>query len=262
MKNFAIFYKNCDYLEIELDSTKLAHNYFDLLQNTYQNYPDVISRDEKYYTLDVFQDLAIQCAEAFNWKWNTNDLSLENRTIMHKDIEHLVGNGYEHIPEKYDELVHNMHMALHALETGNGRGPWLTIEWYNDEGFYIAPEDYPKKLKCKFGDIKLQNPFVGHHPAFVYRQNDYTNVELTCKFHDFCKPGVNIVIEDYHSLPSNHLDNYKKWFHRHAPKFVEKHSWNTILDYTGEAIVGRVKNVNTLQEILEKPYLQFEKFVF
>ena len=262
MKQFAVVYRDCDELEIQLDNTELARNYFDLVKNTYQNYPDIICRDEKYYTLDVFQDLASQCAEAFNWNWNTDDLSLQNRTIMHKDIENLVGNGYEHIPEKYDELVHNTHFALHALETGNSRGPWLQIEWWNDEGFYISPEDYPRKSQCNFGDIKLQNPFVGHNPAFVYGQNDFTNVELTCKFHDFCKPGINIMIQKYKSAPFADLDAYRTWFHTKAPAFVEKHSWETILNYTGEATVGRVKNVNTLQEILDKPYLQFEKFVF
>ena len=260
---FSIVYEDCKPLKVQLDNTTLSDRYLALLEDTYNNTPNAICRDPKYYTLDVLKQLAVEASNAFDWNWDTTNVSLDNRTLMHKDIENLVGNGYENIPEEYDELVHNIHFGLHAIESDNNRGPWLQIEWWNDDGFKILPEEYPAKIYCEFGDIKLQNPFVGHNPLFVYGQNDYRDVDLTCKFHDFCKPGINIIIHEYYSGINDYdEEKYKTWFYTNAQSFVEKYSWETILAYTGEPVVGRVTNLDVLEEILEKPYLKFKELVF
>jgi hypothetical protein len=92
---FSIVYKDCEPLEIEFNNTPLADQYQQLIQDTYKNDTHVICRDQKYYTLEVLQKLAIEASQAFNWNWNTSDLSIDNLTLMHKDIENLVGNGYQ-----------------------------------------------------------------------------------------------------------------------------------------------------------------------
>jgi hypothetical protein len=259
---FSIVYKDCEPLEIEFNNTPLADQYQQLIQDTYKNDTHVICRDQKYYTLEVLQKLAIEASQAFNWNWNTSDLSIDNLTLMHKDIENLVGNGYKNLPEEYDELVHNIHYGLHAIEAKNDRGSWLQVEWFNDVGFTIPPEDYPGKIGCEFGDIKLQNPWVGHNPLFVYGQNDFRDVEKTCKFHDFCKPGINILITDYNAVKNYNQEEYQDWFNTHAPSFVQKHTWETILAYTGDPVVGRVTNLHVLEDMLEQPHLIFKEFIF
>jgi len=261
--NFNIVFENSAPIQVQLDDTSLGNRYYNLIKSVYEDDTNVIFRDQKYYTLDVFRSLAFKAKKELGWIWNIDDLSTSNLTLLHKDIEKLVGSGYDNIPAEHDELVHEIHYALHALDcddNNNGRGAWLQLEWYNSSGFAITQEEYPGKIACKFGDIKLQNPFVGHNPLFLYKQNDYTAIEQTCKFHNLCKPGINILISDY-NLKYNEQDYYT-WFNTHCPEFIQKHSWKTIQAYTGEAVVGKVLNTDVLHDLLQKPYLTFKKFDF
>ena len=260
MVKFEILFKDSDPLKVTLQDSNLASNYYNLLKSKYQEDANVVFRDKKYYTLDVFQELAKQANDCLGWTWDISDLSISNLTAMHKDIEHLVGAGYEDLPAEYDNLVHDIHYALHSIETNNERGAWLQLSWYTDEGFSISPEEYPGKKCCKFGDIKLDNPWVGHNPSMVFMQDDYTAISETCKFHDWAKPGMNILIENYGG--DIDVKEYYDWFTTHDPEFVETHTWKTIESYLGEAVVGNIVNLDTLEEILKKPYLEFEKFVF
>lgn len=258
--DFEIKFHNIPSLKVQLDKTQLAEKYYNLLKFQYLEDSNVIFRDRQYYTLDVLCNLAAQANDCLGWNWDLSDTSWENLTLLHKDIEYLVGDGYENLPAEYDNLVHDMHFALHSIEYNNQRDPWLQLEWYNDNGFEIKPEEYPGKRVCEVGDIKLQNPWVGHSPHMVYMQNDNTNIMQTCKFHDFAKPGINIMIEKYGS--NQPYENYYNWFNKHCPEFLEKHTWETTKAFIGEPVVGRINNLEDLESAIAEPYLKFEELVF
>ena len=101
---------------------------------------------------------------------------------------------------------------------------------------------------------------MGHHPLFVYQQNDYTNIMQTCKFHNYIKPGINIIIED---RPSNfNQQHYLNWFNTHSPEFVKLHGKQTILNYTGHPSIGKVVNLDDLVTVSTAPILELESITF
>jgi hypothetical protein len=258
--DFEIKFYNIPSLKVQLNKTELAKKYYNLLKSQYLEDSNVIFRDKKYYTLDVLCELAKKANDCLGWDWDLSDLSLENLTILHKDIEYLVGDGYENLPAEYDDLVHDIHFALHSIQDNNERGSWLQLEWYNDSGFEITPEEYPAKRVCEVGDIKLQNPWVGHNPSMVYMQNDNTNIMQTCKFHDFVKPGINIILKQYGSDAT--YENYYEWFTKHCPEFIEKYTWETTKSFIGEPVVGKILNIEDLELAISNPYLEFEEIIF
>lgn len=258
--NFEIKFKHTKALQVKLDDTNLAQKYYQLLKQEYTSDPNVIFRDQKYYTVDKLAELYTEANKHLGWNWDISDLSVDNLTVLHKDIEKLVGGGYGDIPAELDGLVHDIHFTLHSVETGNSRGAWLQLEWFNDKGFSISPEEYPGKHKCTPGDIKLQNPWVGHSPYMCYIQDDYKDLMMTCKFHDWTKPGLNIMIEKY----GDNIDipSIKRWFTNHSPEFVASHGWDTIESYIGEPVVGKVINLDDLDALLEQEHIEFESIEF
>lgn len=264
MVDFGIKFHNVPTLKVKLDSTSLANKYYELMKSQYSEDSNVIFRDQQYYTIDVLQDLAQKANECLGWKWDVSDTSIQNLNILHKDIEYLVGDGYENLPAEYDDLVHDIHFALHSIEKDNSRGSWLQLEWYNDNGFEIKPDEYPSKKVCNIGDIKLQNPYVGHSPYMVYMQNDITDIMNTCKFHNYVKPGINIMIQQYnHGLGIEEPEeNYYNWFMKHCPEFIEKHTWETTRSFLGEPIIGKILNLEDLEYAISVPTLKFEALEF
>ena len=245
-------YKNFPALEIELDNNSLKHDYKNLLKKNSQQSP--ISRDPCKYTFEYFSVLVKHAKDILKWDWNRDHYSLKELVDLHKDIEMYLSNGFQNISEEHDNLLHELHYALHAIGAGNSRGRWIQVEWFNDDGFQM-PDDLNFSTQLKFGDVKLQNPYVGHDPIFVYRQRDFTNIAQTCKFHDLVRPGINIMIQSDKFFVN---DNFKQWYNAHAESWIQQHGWDKIIRYTGWPRVGRVKNLNVLQQLAVSPLFEIE----
>jgi len=256
-----IKFKNCPWLDIQLDNTNLAQQWEDLVKSNYKNDPTPIFRDQQDYNISKLESLAKEANEKLGWDWQTEILDLAHTTLMHKDIEKFLANGFSNIPEEYDDLLHEIHYCLHSVESGCKRASWLQIEWYNDEGFAIDENEYPAKINLEFGDIRLQNPYVGHHPLYLYEQRDNINIMQTCKFHNLAKPGINIVIEKKEPIIFN-WDRYLSWFNTHGKEFVNYYGIETLKKFTGHPVVGKVTNLDALEFCLEMPVLAFEALDF
>ena len=261
MKQFNIQFKECPILRCELHSTDVANQYFALLQNQYESDSTPIFRDPQLYSFEYFACLAQQASTQFGWDWVRPCYDLKVTTQLHKDLEQFLQHGYQNIPEQYDTLLHELHYALHAIESGSQRNHWLQIEWFNDNGFEISSDQYPAKLELEFGDLRLQNPYVGHHPLYVYQQQDHINIMQTCRFHDFVKPGINIVVKN---ITAQNFDwqHYINWFATHCPEFLQTHSVETLQRFTGHPVVGRVINLDDLETVLQHPVLQLQCITF
>jgi hypothetical protein len=256
-----IVFRDCPPLDILLDNTPLAQQWLNLIYQNYLQDPVAIFRDPPRYTVTYLKQLASEAAQRLGWEWNLDDLSLSSTTSMHKDIEKFLAQGYHNIPEEFDELLNEIHFCLHAVESGSSRSSWLQVEWFNDHGFPISAGDYPGKLGLEFGDIRLQNPYVGHHPLYLYEQNDHIDVMQTCRFHDLAKPGVCIVVARGNNYTFDWA-KYLDWFEYHAPEFVDQHGLKNLIAYTGHPVVGRVTNTDDLEQCLQKDYLEFERLIF
>jgi hypothetical protein len=245
-------YKNFPALEIELDDNSLKHDYKNLLKKNSQQLP--ISRDPCKYTLEYFSVLAQQAKDVLKWDWLRDQYSLTELVDLHKDIEVYLANGFQSVDAEHDELLHELHYALHAIGSKNSRGKWIQVEWFNDDGVAV-PDDLNFSTQLEFGDVKLQNPYVGHDPIFVYRQRDFSNIPQTCKFHDLARPGINIMIKtDWFTS----RDKYRAWYETHAPEWVQHHGWDKVMRYTGWPRVGRVKNLDVLKQIATSPLFEIE----
>ena len=80
----------------------------------------------------------------------------------------------------------------------------------------------------------------------------------TCTFHDRIKPGIKI---NLFQLVDIDLEKYKNWWHENGLEFVNLHGFKKILSYTGFPVVGKVTNLQTLQEVLKTPILELDKIV-
>jgi hypothetical protein len=258
MQDILVKFKNHPALEIQLDQTVLSNLYKNQLTRNLVEPP--IFRDPCLYTIDRFRELTIQAKELLGWEWASDDYhNLEVTTLLHKNIEEYVGSGtqgFYEIPIEHDNLIHDLHYCIHAIQAGNTRGQWLQLEWFNDDGFAL-PDDFEFKFDLDFGDIKLQNPYVGHNPLFVYLQNDYANIMQTCRFHDLVRPGINIVIEEQ-KLKQFSLDRYFQWYEHYCPEFVELHGRDKITRFTGNPVIGRVLNLTVLEQIAKSPTLELD----
>lgn len=259
MVNFEVKFYGVPALQCSLHDTKLAQRYLELIK--YQT-DTPIFRDPPRYTLDYFKELAIEAKQVLGGDWIRDSYPLEITTLLHKDIEKYLATGFENIPEEHDHLLHELHYCLHAIESGSQRNSWLQVEWFNNDGFNIDADEYPAKLDLEFGDLRLQNPYVGHHPLFVYEQKDSSNIQQTCKFHDFVKPGINIVVDSKNKTKSFDMETYLRWFKTHAPKFVQQHGVEKIKKFTGHPIVGSVINKSDLELLIQQPIVEFEHISF
>jgi hypothetical protein len=258
---FQVIFKDSPPLLCQINSTDLGQRYYNLVRNQWKDDPQAIFRDPQKYTLEYFTQLVDQAHTQLSWNWKNSHYDLATTTRLHKDLEEYLADGFENIPIEYDMLLHELHFALHAIESGSRRNNWLQIEWYNDRGFAITQDEYPAKINLEFGDLRLQNPHVGHHPLFLYQQQDNINILQTCRFHDFVKPGINLVIERESFVPFD-WDRYINWFHTNGPDFVEKYSESSLIKFTGHPVIGRVINTNDLATVINKPYLEFESLEF
>jgi hypothetical protein len=250
-------------LYLDIDNNLVGQQYFDLVHQNYNICPPIF-RDRIKYSVEYMQELAKKASQILGWEWEIDKYSIENTPLLHKDLEKLLGAiGFKEVPEEYDNLLHELHYCLHIIQyydkNKKGREGWLQLEWYNNQ---VLPLDDTFKFTTdlKFGDIKLQNPWVGHGPLQVYLEKDFTNISQTCKFHDSIRPGINIVTIDFPSFTeSKQLINT---FEIYDPAFIEKHGVEKILHYTGHPVVGKVRNLDDLQTIIDAPFLEFESLEF
>jgi len=236
-------------LYIKIQDTETGVRYFNLIKSNYTRSKPIF-RDELKYTPEYMFELADRAKTAFNWKWDTVlDFTNSIAPELHKDLEKLLENGFSQIPEKYDELVHELHYCLHLIQhkpCKNKRDSWFQIEWYNDEGFDLSPS-FEFSLKLTAGDVRLQNPFVGHSPMQMWQEQDFINISQTCKFHTFVKPGMNIAHTSHPDFKK--IDELIQKFQIYDPEFVGRHGIEKIKYYTGHPIIGKVINVNDLDII-------------
>ena len=261
--DFAVKFYNIPMLYCKLHNTTLAKKYLSIIKQQWINDPHAIFRDPQKYTMQYFQTLVQEANHILGWNWQRDHYDLAVTTALHKDIEMYLANGFENIPAEHDNILHELHFALHAIESGSQRNSWLQIEWFNDVMFPINANEYPAKLDLEFGDIRLQNPHVGHHPLYLYKQQDSINIMQTCRFHDQIKPGINLVIDTATGTnQSFNWDLYINWFENHAPDFVALHGVEKIKQFTGHPVVGQVINIQDLLYAVQQPILQFEYLKF
>lgn len=261
MPNINVKFKNHNLLVLNIIDSPFGKKYFSLIKDNYQtSFP--LFRDTNKYTKDYMLKLAEEAKDKLGWQWESDKYELSLTRMLHKDLEATLGvTGFKTIPQEFDNLIHELHYCLHLIQSGQNnkkKNGWLQIEWYNDNGFPLKDTDlFVSKLN--FGDVKLQNPFVGHGPLQIYLEQDFTNVSQTCKFHDFVKPGINILISNHtYTDPELVLTAFKKY----APEFVEKHTEEKIVAYTGHPVIGKVENIKDLHLIVHSGMLELEYLSF
>jgi hypothetical protein len=249
-------------LHLSIDDTEIGKQYVNLVKENYKNQKPVF-RDRIKYTVDYMYTLAKEASEKLGWDWQADSYTIANTALLHKDLEELLGStGFDNVPAEYDNLLHELHYCLHIIQDNKehtARDGWLQIEWYNDEGFALD-ENFTFSKQLKFGDVKLQNPWVGHGPLQIYSEQDFTKISQTCKFHNFVKSGINVVISDFPEF--NDMDRLLEEFQAHDPEFVKLHGIDKIIHYTGYPIIGRVLNLDDLKIITLLPSLEFEGLSF
>lgn len=259
--NLIVKFKGHPELNIVLNDNHVARDWLKLFVKNYQKeFP--IFRDQKKYTIEYLRELALQAKNNLNWDCETEFNNIQDTVTLHKCLEHTLQQGFATIPAEYDNLIHELHFCLHKIEyidfaNTNTNRYWLQIEWFNDDGFALD-ESFQHSLEMNFGDIRLQNPYVGHIPLQVYHQDDYNEIMQTCKFHDFVRPGLYICT---HDIKNQQIDknDYIKWWSEKAPTFVAKHGIDKILHYTGHPVIGRVTNLDDLETVVNsKDVLELE----
>jgi len=260
MPEMTVAFKDLPALNLVIDNTDLGRNYYELVKKNYKKQKPVF-RDSAKCTIDYMHQLADQAQKELGWEWHADQYNLDVTTHLHTNLVELLGtSGFEHVPEHLDSMLHDMHFCLHALEHGtNTRTSWLQIEWFNTDGFEL-PTDFEFQTQVEFGDLKLQNPYVGHPPQQVFAEGDFDNIDSTCKFHDRVIPGVMIYIQ--HSPTIIDRDKVLSAFQKHTPEFVNRVGADTIKYYTGAPVIGHVKNLDDLCIVQEAPLLELDYIWF
>lgn len=245
-----IKFKNFDTLELSFDNNLTVDHWKKLFVKNITNNGLPMCRDVNKYTLAYLNECYSILCDKLGWK-SLDLVSIENTVIAHKNLEILLADGFENIPAELDELVHDFHYGLHIQEktefsTKWTPRPYIQLEWFNND-YLPLDQSFEFKTKIEVGDLRLQNAYVGHVPLQIYAQNDYHNVEQTCRFHDRIKPGLWIQTRKVNA--DIDIDNYKNWWIKNAPEFVEKHGMEKILYYTGDPVIGKVNNLDLLDKL-------------
>lgn len=258
MPSIYVKFKGFNPIHCAVDDTALGNKYVNLVKANYKKSSPVF-RDREIYTEEYMRSLSEKAAKLLGWQWESNQYSLDITAKLHKDLETTLGSsgGFDNVAEDVDEIIHELHQCLHAIQNGKRirRDGWLQIEWYNDSGFKL-PDTSTFKRDLAFGDLRLQNPYVGHGPLQLFLEKDFSNISQTCKFHDFVKPGINISVTDIFCPVSNRqiVDTIK----HHCPEFVELHGEDTVMSYIGHPVIGRVTNPDDLADLVNAKTLDLE----
>ena len=250
-------YKNFPLIKCKIHDNELGKLYYNLVYANYQKQKPIY-RDRLKFTREYLLDLIEEANLYIDIPWDIKDLSLDHTTLMHKFIETL---SFDDIPAELDDVIHDLHFGLHLLQDNQKptRGGWLQIEWYNDSGFKYDNFIFERNLDV--GSLKLQNPYVGHGPLQIYKENDSTNISQTCKFHDFVKPGINIAtVTEENNISDQEIIEY---FTRHDPAFVDHHGKDKIISFVGYPIIGSVVNKDVMIDLYDhKGMLELETITF
>ena len=232
-------------IEIAVNDTETGRLYFDLTRR--QTQPPFY-RDTAVYTPEYMIELAHRARDAFNWNWFSDQYDISITAQLHKDLENSVGQlGFDQIPEEYDELLYDLHHCLHAIQfgkTSQGRLDNFQIEWLVDDALPL-PDSFEFKESSNYGDLILINPYVGHNPLQIYRENDFSSLATTCRFHDIIKPGIVISTGN----PRLTKDDILAKFVEHDPEFVQLHGADKIKYYSGSAVIGRVVDLDLFDQV-------------
>jgi hypothetical protein len=260
MSEITVKFKNCPEFDIELYNNTTVNLFLEILKNNLSKELPIF-RDPKKYTEEYLGKLIIEVKEKLGWDWLKDQYSIENTVKFHKDIESLLDKegDFSKIPGDLQNLIHEAHFCIHAiqyLDIERPRGPFLQLEWFNDD-YVNLPKNAEFNQCVNFGDLILQNAYVGHPPIQCWQQNDYKNIERTCAFPDRIKPGIKINLCD--PAKKFNWDLYESWWRTNCTEFVNRVSFEKIKYYTGFNIIGKVKNTELLKNILNEPLLEVEK---
>lgn len=258
MKIFVKFFQQ-PLLSISVDDTETGRLYFDLTRKQNQIQTPYY-RDTLLWTKEYMIELAQQAKQAFGWDWLDDNYDLSKTAQLHKDLENSVGKlGFESVPEKYDSLLYDLHHCLHAIQ-GNiqrsVRSDYFQIEWMTDNSVPL-PSSFEFVPEVNFGALILLNPYVGHNPLQIYRENDFSCLSTTCKFHDKIKPGIVINNGQRHISKQTILEKFLE----KDPKFVKLHGEEKIKYYSGSAVIGHVDDIDIYKAIKTSPTLLTLEYV-
>lgn len=262
--HLALKFRESQELLIRLNDTDLAHDYLCLFARNYQRQLPLL-RDQGAYDLQRMKELAAKCKEILNWDWIKDRYDdYEITTKMHKDIEQYLSQGFKHVPIEHDALLHELHICLHSIQRNNQRTT-IQLEWFNDDGFPLKDYDFEFTHDYTLGAIMLQNPYVGHPPDWLWKENDHTNVWQTCRFHDFVRPGLVINMQgnlEKTIVPFTQQDEYLDWWETVAPDFLKHHGKEVLLYNTGRPVIGYIINNKDLIDLqsLEKINFEYVRF--
>ena len=252
MMQILIRVKNYPVVVVDIDNTATGRLYFDLCkQHCNQSLP--FYRDSSIYTVEYMQELAIQADHAFGWDWFRNDYNIAQTAQLHKDLEYLLGTtGFHNIPEQYDGLLYDLHHCLHAIQFGNPsvRSDYFQMEWLTDNSVDL-PDDFEFVSTITPGTALLINPYVGHNPLQIYQENDWSNLNSTCKFHDIIKPAI--VLAPRRTPVTISAEEILAKFQEQDPDFVATHGAQKILYYSGFAKIGQATDPDLLHRIYSNP---------
>jgi len=262
--HFSIKFRDSPQLLIQFEDSQLAKDYMALFYRNYQRELPML-RDQGAYDIDRMKDLASQAQSILGWHWTYEDYDdYAVTTQMHKDLEIYLQKGFVGVSEAHDELLHELHICLHSMQLQNQRTT-IQLEWFNDDGFDLADYDFEFRHDHTLGAVTLQNPYVGHPPDWIWRQNDHTAVWQTCRFHDWVRPGLVIAMQGNLQRTVTEfqdLDRYLAWWHQWAPDFLEFHGQEKMIRNTGRPVIGYVINNQDLVPLQHQPRLIFESVSF
>jgi len=263
MYKINVYFENHDPISIHLIDHPVAEKFFYLSRKHYQNHP-VVFRDNIKYTMKYFEKLAAEANDKLNWNWKTKNITSVDTIVMHEDLEKVLNDegDFSVIPEHLDNLIHELHYCLHNIQfkENPSRSGHFQIEWFTNK-YLDIDDDFRFTTDIGFGDLILQNPFVGHNPLRCYTDNDFDDITRTCKIPVRIKSGI--VIATFNKLELDDPAHYYEWWHTKGKAVVDQVGYSTILKYTGEGKIGEVTNKENLLKILQSTdILIFDKLEF
>jgi len=248
-------------LSVQIDNTETGRLYYDLVKQNYANQKPFYTDNIKW-TPEYLIELAHIAKQELGWDWLADEYTTDITSKLHKDLEYSVGRvGFDNMPEEYDWLLYDLHHCLHSIQFGKTQAKRtcnLQVEWLNDASKPL-PKSFEFQTQASPGDAILINPYVGHNPLQLYMEDDYSDLDSTCKFHDIVKPSIVIIPCGYSVDKETILHKFK----HEAPEFVSKHTAEKIKYYTGVAKIGRVTDVNEFNSIMQsESELIFDRLEF
>ena len=261
MPKIYVKFRSHDPLILYIQDDPVGNQLTDLIKKNYMTARPVY-RDRIKYNEDYMIELIEKAKNAFGWECNIPSYQTEFSIYLHKDLERLLGTtGFQDIPAQHDELLMELHYCLHIIQhpkSVNTRNGAFQIEWFNDTGF-VLPDGFEFQNEKQFGDIELLNPWVGHGPAQIFFENDHINIPMTCMFHDYVIRGL--VLSTFNQKIDKNKVLY--FFQMYAPEFVQKHTADKILHYTGYPKIGYIENLDVFEKLLiSTEVIELERLTF